>query len=65
VIHLGDLVRVKHAREDIVGLVFHVDHAFYGLHSGRLNRLHILWFDGSRTEEPESYVELFSSGDWI
>ena len=64
-IYLGDLVKAKDSEDASVGLVFHVEHAFYGKHSGRMNRLHILWQNGVRTEEPEAYVELFSSGDWI
>lgn len=73
-IHLGDLVRVRYAHptdlrkirdaEDTeVGLVFHVDHAFYGQHAGRMNRLHVLWWNGDITVEPESYVEIISSGE--
>ena len=62
-IHLGDLIKAKDSRDVNVGLVFHVEHAFYGQHAGRMNRLHILWYDGTFTAEPESYVEFISNGD--
>lgn len=73
-IHLGDLVRVRYAypvdlmrvindKSAEVGLVIHVDHAFYGQHAGRMNRLHVLWWNGDITLEPESYVEFVSSGE--
>ena len=62
-IHLGDLIKAKDPSDVTVGLVFHVDHAFYGQHAGRMNRLHVLWWNGDITVEPESYVEIISSGE--
>ena len=73
-IHLGDLVRVRYTypvglmevisnKDAEVGLVIHVDHAFYGPHANRMNRLHVLWWNGDITLEPESYVEFVSNGE--
>jgi hypothetical protein len=70
-IRAGMLVRPRYSptiegTNRAVGLVISVDESFYGLGmSGehRMDRLHIVWQNGSTTTEPESYLDVIEEGD--
>lgn len=60
----GDLVRVREKYSKYTprhtGIVTVVDEKFYKNGSNSVDRLHVLWDNGTNSTEPEQYVELIS-----
>lgn len=60
----GDLVRVREKYSKYTprhtGIVIVVDEKFYKNGSNSVDRLHVLWDNGTNSTEPEQYVELIS-----
>jgi len=49
----------------MIGLVLSIDEGFYNLSADReqhMDRLHIIWQNGSTTTEPESYLDTIEEG---
>lgn len=64
---VGDLVRPKksYMGPEILGIVTEIEHGFYSsIHAsiGRpMNRLHIMWCNGTISLDPETYVDVIAS----
>lgn len=60
----GDLVQVqeKYSRwtPRHTGIIIGIDENFYKHGAKRIDRLHILWDNGTYSTEPEQYVEIIS-----
>ena len=61
---VGDLVRVQEKYSKYTprhnGIIIAVDENFYKHGSNQIDRLHILWDNGTLSTEPEQYVEIIS-----